>query len=190
MRIDKLLTKHSKYNKYRKHRNQQGFSLIELSLVLAIIAIIIIGAIILYNSLSGNVKNEDMAKQISMISEGVTKLYRPSGGDYTGLTTQTVINAGFVMPDMLHGAVGAQVIGTSWYGKDNTSVITVAPYNTTQFQVTVTNIPKDNCTTIGAKYLHGNSLGVSANGQAVTTSDTLATACAGTDPATLVLTFY
>lgn len=176
--------------KHKEIKHQQGFSLIELSLVLAIIAVIIIGAIILYNSLTGNVKNEDMAKQISMISQGVNKLYRPSGGDYTGLTTQTVVNAGFVMPDMLHGAVGSQVIGTSWYGKDNTSVITVAPYNTTQFQITLTNIPKDNCTTIGAKYLNGNSLGVTANGQPVTTSDTLATACANTDPATLVLTFY
>ncbi|GGF92686.1 MULTISPECIES: type 4 pilus major pilin [Cysteiniphilum] len=187
MKIKQLSIKHKKYSKYK---NQQGFSLIELALVIAVIAIMIIGSIVIYNSLSGNVKNEEMTKQISMISEGVTKLYRPSGGDYTGLTTQTVINAGFVMSDMLHGAVGAQVIGTSWYGKDNTSVITVAPYNTTQFQITVTNIPKDNCTTIGAKYLHGNSLGVTANGQAVTTSDTLATACAGNDPATLVLTFY
>ena len=176
MIISKQLSKH-----------QKGFSLIELGIVLGLIALTIVGVTILYNSLTGNVKNESMIKQITMISQGINKIYRASGGNYAGLTTQTVIDSGLVMSDLLHGG---NAIGTSWYGSDHNSLITVAPADGTKFNITLARIPKDSCTAIGSNYLHGNSLAVTANGTLVNSSDALATRCANNNPATLVITFY
>lgn len=175
-----------KYHSSNSQHNQRGFSLIELSLVLALISLLMIGVVTIYKNLTGDVKDQEMSKQVSMLAQGITKLYHATGGDYANVSAETAINAGIVMSNLVHGTS----IGTSWYSQDNTSLITIAEASpTTHYTVTLTNIPKAACIDLATQYLNGGALTVAANATASTTATEVVTNCSTADPATLALTF-
>lgn len=130
--------KRSSPNFYSK-RKQGGFSLIELAIVIAIAAIIIM---LVFSRLS-RVQNariaSDEASNYSMMMTDIRTKYG-SQGDFAGITAQSVINNGLAPRSMVNGTA----LRSGW----NTPV-TIAPISLTGtandgVQLTY-NVPREQC---------------------------------------------
>jgi prepilin-type N-terminal cleavage/methylation domain-containing protein len=102
-------------------RAQQGFSLIEMAIVIAIAAILLF---LVYMRLSkvqdSRIANDEASNFSSMMTDIRTRF--GAQGDFAGVTTAVLVGNGLVPSNMVKGAAGAQAIVTGW-----NTVVTVAP---------------------------------------------------------------
>lgn len=129
---------HARVHQLRSRKKQGGFSLIELAIVIAIVAILLF---LVYQRLS-KVQNSriagDEASNYTQIATDVRTRFG-SQGDFAGITPKILIDNGIVPQAMIKGAT----ISTSW----NTTVA-VAPAQFTvandAFAMTYT-VPREQC---------------------------------------------
>lgn len=127
-----------------KKRYRNGFSLLEIILVLAIAAAIIVSAFIIYpKAQSYNSVNQEV-KNLSALSVGINSLYvgKPY---YTGVSNLTIINAGLVPDNMLlpmSYGYGTGHIFNSWKGE---VILSTSNKQGATVLGTLYNIPDDDC---------------------------------------------
>lgn len=131
----------------KKHK--KGFSLLEIILVLAIAAAIIVSAFIIYPKVQYYNRVNQEVKNLSALSAGINSLYvgQPY---YTGVSNLTIINAGLVPDNMLlpmSYGYGTGHIFNSWKGEVilSTSNKQGATVVGTLYNITSYNIPNEDC---------------------------------------------
>lgn len=96
-----------------KARKQSGFSLIEASIVVALIAI---AAIVIYNKASSvradNASSEEAGNYAVLAAKAVSRY--SAQGDFVGVTAAGLINAGMVPSQMVKGVAPTRIIQTGW----------------------------------------------------------------------------
>lgn len=165
-------------------KNKEGFTLIELAIVIAIIATLLAGLRIVPGILANNRANAEISI-IPKITASIQSHYF-NKANYAGLTN-TIINSYKMVPDSWNQ--GAAVISNRWAG-----AVTFAPATTTtandSFSMLYSQVPTAECLAI-VSGVADNFLKVTVGSTVVkavggTVNDTtLATACSATPPVNL-----
>ncbi|WP_233977430.1 type 4 pilus major pilin [Pectobacterium versatile] len=131
------------------HKIQQGFSLLELLLVLGTIAALIVGAFIVYPKAQAAQRAEIESKKIATIQAGIKSLYAASA-TYTGLTNSAANKAGLFPANMIKIAGAATNIVNTWKGYVTLAPAASGPSGTagSAFTITYTGVPAAECTKI------------------------------------------
>ena len=129
--------------------NQQGFSLIELMLVMTIISALAVGAFVIYPKVQSG---RQATYEAQILSSAQTGIKRMVSGDYTGMSAALARQAE-LFPAQMNSATAGEL--TNQFGGDVTlSGATVAngvPTDTTGttfgpfFRISYTNVPTDVC---------------------------------------------
>lgn len=172
----------------KKVNNQKGFTLVEMVMVIAVMGVLVIGAVVIFKKSMVKQNVNDEISTITEITSAVQKHYY-SKAVYTGLTN-TIATSFKLVPDSMIGGVGT--INNRWSG-----TVTLAPatVNTTDdaFTFTTTLVPTDACLGAGIvlapQYTAASVAGtvVKAAGAALN-EGTLATQCASAASVTMVYT--
>ena len=119
---------------------QQGFTLIELVLVLGVIALIAIAAFLVYPSVVSGTQANTESTDVTSITACVKTLFG-STGDYTGLDTPTAIK-GHCPPSTMVAGNFASTTMTSVWAQPVDITVDATP---TLFDITYTNVPTAAC---------------------------------------------
>ena len=119
---------------------QQGFTLIELVLVLGVIALIAIAAFLVYPSVVAGTQANTESTDVTAITACVKTLYG-STGSYTGLSTTTAIQGHCPPSTMVAGNYGSTTMNSVWGQLVNVAVNT----NPVLFDITYSNVPTAAC---------------------------------------------
>ncbi|HGB3840603.1 TPA: type 4 pilus major pilin [Salmonella enterica subsp. enterica serovar Sandiego] len=103
----------------RLHTRTKAFSLLEMMLVLAVAAVLVIGVFMIYPKVSSSQKIDSDMKLLSTINGGIKGIFA-SKANYDGLSTDMVIKAQLVPEDNIEdgqiwNAWGATVLIDAWY---------------------------------------------------------------------------
>lgn len=120
-----------------KSAKKRGLTLIEALLFLGIAAIVIVAAVVLYNSTSNSQRTNDAITQIQAYSTGVKGLHSSVSSYGTASLDTTVINAG-IAPANAVTASGTELVNPWGNG---TTVIG----NGSTFQILFETVPQDSC---------------------------------------------
>jgi hypothetical protein len=131
--------------------------LLEAIAYLGIAAIVIIGAITLFNGALGSASSNQTAEQVTAIQTGIKKLYMGQTNGYNNLNTTVAISAG-VIPTTLVIDTAKNTVTNSWGG----SVI-VTGTGAGSFTIEFDSVPTDVC--INAVSAGGTWTGVSIGGK-------------------------
>lgn len=168
-------------------KRQAGATLIEIIMVVALIAIITIGALTYFNSASESSKVQESVSALTGLSAVVRNQFQ-SQGDYNGLTESLLFRSTNV-PVSIKSTVNADQLRHPW-SQTAASVLVVpagSPYAT--FTITFAELPRGACVEITSK-VYKNFEGMTVNGTSVTPTTGAATASLScTDTNTNVLTF-
>lgn len=152
---------------------QAGISLIEVISSLAILAIVIGGALALGNSGTSSANTIQFSRDITAIAQATKQIYQGQGGYGTG-SLNAILRDGRKLPTTM------SVSGTTITHSLNGTVAVAG--NTTNFTITVTNVPADVCLGVVSGASGYLSVQVGANA-AITafpiTPATASTQCAG-----------
>ena len=152
-----------------KNRKNKGFSLLEILLVLAIAAALVIGAFIVYPKVQAGARADAESKNISTIVAGIKSLYT-SSSTYTGLTNAVAANAKIFPDNMLNGSSTTPI--NAWKGDVTVAAAATGPSSTagSSFTITYTAVPAAECAKI-VSGLAGTFYTVSVGSTAVKTAD-------------------
>lgn len=161
----------------RRPRRAQGFSLLEILLVLGIAAALIIAAFVVYPKVQAANRAQAEEQNIAAIAAGVRGLYAGSS-NYASISNQVLLN-GKVFPDNMVAADGATVTNV-WGG-----ILVVLPSTnvTNGFNIQETGVPQVECAQIVTS-AGNNFTYIALNGAQVKTSvkaldpGTIASTCA------------
>lgn len=121
-----------------KVKKKKGLTLIEALLFLGIAAVVIVGAVVLYNNTSNSQRTNDALAQIQAYSTGVKGMYSGQSNYGTGSLAAVVINGG-IAPD---NAVNGTGLVNPW---GNPSHV----FGTNdRFQIAFESVPQDACVRI------------------------------------------
>lgn len=127
-------------------KKKKGLTLIEALLFLGIAAVVIVGAVVLYNNTSSSQRTNDALAQIQAYSTGVKGMYSGQSNYGTGSLAPVVINGG-IAPD---NAVNGTGLVNPW---GNPSHV----FGTNdRFQIALESVPQDACVRILASNLLTN----------------------------------
>jgi len=133
--IDSLQVK--KHEIDEENKGQQGFTLLEMMMVIVISLLMMAGVFGLVSMAMGNSKVKDAQQNISTIRMGVQNLYSGQP-NYSGLSNTIAENAG-IFPDKLIKSAGT--IKNAWNGD-----VTIAPNSDpSKFDVTYKSVPQEAC---------------------------------------------
>ena len=177
----------------KKHKKISGFNAIELSAVLAVIAIAIVGAIALMGGNRDKQNSNQMVSDISTIVSNIQNAYSSSSTGYTNLTTAAAIDMKAI-PSSLKIPKGGNIIKNQFQGGN---VIIAAANNGEAFTITYTNVPLAVCNTVintlgGSSFLNiivNNVTVFDAVAGTQLDATAVATACkSGNEASTLIFT--
>lgn len=120
---------------------QQGFTLIELMIVLGIAALIVAGVITMYLKSSSSQKVNDETTNLNTIVSGVRNLYSTSS-NYVGLTTAVVVNAKIPPAKLVNGTT----INNAFGGQVNIAPASISGGTNNAFTVALTQVGSEECT--------------------------------------------
>lgn len=168
---------------YKMAKRQAGLTLIELIASLAVLALVIGGALALYSSASSSQGSTQMTQELNAIRAATKSLYYGQGG-YGTVNLNQVLVSGNKVPSTIIVAAGTPPTLTN---SQNGTVSVVGA--TSNFNITVTNVPTDICTSVLSSTGGWTSVKVGA-AAAVTTfpisPGTAATQCAAAATQTIV----
>lgn len=116
---------------------QRGMTLMELIASLAIMAVVIVGAVSLYGNANSSANTGTLVKDIMAVRSATQTLFQGQGGYGSASLNSTLITANKVPGDL---SVSGTTISTPLGG-----TLTVTG-NTTNFTIATTNVPADVCT--------------------------------------------
>lgn len=121
-----------------KKATKRGLTLIEALLFLGIAAVVIVGAVVLYNNTSNSARTNDALTQLQSYSTGVKGLYSGTSSYGSGSLLPAVINGGVAPRSAVNGnaLVNPWGDGTAIFGNGGT------------FHVYFQNVPQDSCVRI------------------------------------------
>ncbi len=169
----------------RKFARQAGMTLVEIIAALAIIAVVIVGALALYASGSSSANSNAMLQDLTAIRSATQQLYMGQGG-YGTVSLNTILETAQKVPTDM--TVSGGTITTRLGG---TLTVTGA---TTDFTINITNVPADVCTQLITNSADGWAsvkVGASTPITAFPVSPAIATAaaqCGGTAPFSITWT--
>jgi len=122
--------------KKMKTKTKHGLTLIEALLFLGIAAIVIVGAVVLYNNASNSQRTNDALAQIQSYSTGIKGLYSSVSNYGNSSLTPTIINGGIAPSNAVNGNALVNPWGhaTELLGAGST------------FQIIFQDVPQDSCT--------------------------------------------
>lgn len=158
-------------------KKQKGFSLVELMIVLAVIAFLVIAIMTISKVIWGKTNSSSMENDISILSEDIHSLYSATGGDYTGLNNKVLLKQGIV-PSTLIIKNSDDKIGTVWHSSNSKSLIDVSNNDDNEgsgYNITLHQIPKGGCVDIATHFM--NSANIEIDNQKAGNVSDIATAC-------------
>lgn len=172
----------------RSKRNVKGFTLIELSIVIIVGALLLAVALVIARSVLADNRANDELKELPVIITRVQKLYanRPN---FAGLTTTLAI-AQNVFPDSR--VASTTTVNNRWGGTITMAPVTIASANDA-VDATYTLVPKSECLAV-IPQVENNMRTITVGGTvvkadgALTDLTALGTQC-GTSPTTIVYRF-
>ncbi len=134
-------------SKNRQIKSRRGATLLELTMVVGIIAIISIAAIAYYNSVNNGNKIKDEVNNLNSLSATIRNMFNTQGS-YSGLSNAVVLKSS-TFPDRMRVPNNATQIKHSWLSNG----VTVASANVSGtaddgFTITYKGVPGDACTDI------------------------------------------
>ncbi len=162
--------------KNRFKAKNSGFSLIELLLVLGVLAILLVAAFVVYPQVRDRNQANAEIQKVTAIKANLTNLYASNGGNYTGMTTPTVIQAKAVPAASVEG----NTVKSAW-GKDimfsvgsGASTATMTPGRTfpdgRYYSIIYAEVPNSICLPL-ASGAAGNFQGIRVNNIQIIGSD-------------------
>ncbi|MFB2866359.1 type 4 pilus major pilin [Aeromonas sp. MdU4] len=126
-----------KIGKNKEKRMQQGLSLIEASMVLALSAVVVAGAVMYYGSSSESAKVQRAQSQLGGIQSAVASLYATQAS-YSGLNNVVLKNSR-ALPSSYFSGTGDLL--SPWNGK--VTVVAIDPGNT--YKIEFESVPANAC---------------------------------------------
>lgn len=168
-----------------KFKSQAGLTLIELIASLAILALVIGGALALYSSATSSQGSTQMTSELSAIRAATKSLFYGQGGYGTANLNQVLVSANKVPSTIVVAAGTPPTLTNSLNGA--VSVVGA----TANFSITATSVPTDICTSVLSAT--AGWVSVKVGSQAAITSfpvgpATAATQCAAAATQTIVFT--
>lgn len=168
-------------------KNNAGFSLIELSVALIIIAFAIAGVVISFGETSNKTKTNAIVTDLFAVKDSVATLY--SGrSNYTGLTNNILISSDSLPDNMVNGT--SNLINT--YKGQITAIPADNLGTDDSFSITFTNIPVEACVAISAYPFSNDLVSLTINGTNYTDRPSpanIVTNCNSSSPTTLIWQF-
>ncbi|AZV12443.1 MULTISPECIES: type 4 pilus major pilin [Salmonella] len=118
-----------------KIKNNRGFSLLEIILVLAIAAVLIIGVFMVYPKVSSSSKVNNDTQLLSTLKAGIHSIWG-STNNFNGLSVDSVIKANLVPEDYLEDGE----IQNNWGAN-----VLIEPYYDGSYYIAFENISADAC---------------------------------------------
>jgi len=153
--------------KIDKKNLEKGLTLIEASMVLALSAVVIAGAVMYYNSASESNKTQRAQSLLGGIQAGVQSIYatRPN---FKGLVTTSLTSTSSIPRAFIEA--GTNTIVNPWGG--NVVIASIEPFRT--YTVSYIGIPKAVCGPLASADLGNSLISVSVAPNASLTSQTAA----------------
>ncbi len=125
---------------------QQGFSLLELLLVLGTVAALIVGSFIVYPKVQAAQRAEAESKNIATIQTGIKSLYSATAS-YSGLANGNSYKAGIFPVNMYKQSGRGFNIVNTWKGYITVASAATGPSGTavSAFTITYTGVPAAEC---------------------------------------------
>lgn len=122
-------------------RLRRGLTLVESAMVLAILGLVIAGALLLYQNASTNNKISEASQQLAAVSQAVRQVYAGQA-TYTGLANLNIVNS---LPKKM-------LVGTDGLRHAFNGNLTVESADSGQtFIVTMTGLPQEGCVALATK---------------------------------------
>lgn len=125
---------------------RRGFSLIELAMVLAIIALMVAGVMLFFSNANSAQRTNDAMTELAAIQQAVHSLYSGQSS-YTGLSEVVVAASGQLPDKWLSGGTGSAATGLV---DPFSGTVTVTPESdvgaNATFQITFKSVPNQACT--------------------------------------------
>ncbi len=176
-------------SKNRQIKSRRGATLLELTMVVGIIAIISIAAIAYYNSVNNGNKIKDEVNNLNSLSAAIRNMFNTQGS-YEGLNNRVVLKSS-TFPDRMRVPVpnNNTQIKHSWLS--NGVIVESATVSGTAhdgFTITYKDVPNDACTDIVSNtYRH--FVKVEAGNGAISNLGDVAGSCkSGSDKNTIIFT--
>ncbi len=129
----------------QKLRTQKGFSLLELLLVVAVGAILILAGLAIYRNISQNAEVNESLRLLNVLKQETQRIFQGEN-TYTGLDN-TVLTSTQSVPAQY--TTGPGVIRTPF----NTDVVVVVNgTNADEFDITFEEVPDEICAKLGVEY--------------------------------------
>lgn len=155
-----LLATNSMYH-IKKYQKQLGFNAIELSLVLAVIAIAIVATIRVMGSNSDKQNSNQMVNDVSTIVANIKNAYSSSSAGYSSLTTDIAISMKVIPGDL---RINGGTIQNQFRGGN---VDITSGNNGDNFLITYTGVPSSVCSSAVNTLGGASFLSISINGAVV-----------------------
>ena len=127
----------NKYVKRLSNRKNRGLTLMEVAMVLAIIGIIIAGALLYFNTANTSQKITSSLAQLAQIQQSVRTLYSGQA-NYSGLTTALIAQSDALPASMISGSTISHAFNAGVTVTANTT-------SSTNFDVVFSGLPQDVC---------------------------------------------
>lgn len=127
-------------------KTEKGFSLLELLLVVAVGAILILAGLAIYRNITQNTDVNEASRMINVLKQETQRLFQGEP-DYSALTNTILTNAG-VVPAQYTNGVG--IINSPF----SNSAVTFASAGTNNenFTLEIVGVPTEACTKLGLEY--------------------------------------
>jgi len=128
-----------------KTKTQKGFSLLELLLVVAVGAILILAGLAIYRNITANTSVNDTSRMVNVLKQEVQRIYQGEAS-YAALDNDLLVDTQVVPAKHLGGADGI----TSPFKTDVTVEVNAGDAET--FDIGIDAVPAEACLKLGLEY--------------------------------------
>lgn len=162
-----VATKTGLISRLKAAKRQRGLTLIEAATVLAILAFVVAGIMVLYTNADQSRKTTTALSQLANLQQAVRGLYG-SQATFTNLTTAAVAQSESVPQGMISGTT----LRHAFNGAVNIAAADAGGGTASGFSIQYTNIPKDPCVKMVSADLGRGLYSVSVGGATRSQADT------------------